>query len=50
MFHGRTMHILFHEQAICGRNTKWKKTHLTSMDNTVMWLYYFLVGSEKLSL
>ena len=23
--HGRTMHILFHKQAVYERNTKWKK-------------------------
>ena len=40
----RIMHILFHKQAFCWRDTKWKKAYLTSMSN--MWLYHSWAGTR----
>ena len=31
MSDGRIIHILFHEQAVCKRGTKWKKIYLMSI-------------------
>ena len=44
------LYTLFHEQAVCGRCTKWKKTYLINMSNIAMWLNHFLAGSEITSL
>ena len=42
--------MLFHEQAVYGRSTKWKKDYLMSVGNIAMWLYHFLAGPETVSL
>ena len=45
----KTMHILFHEQMVCRRGTKWKNAYLMSVVYIDMWLYHLLVGSERRS-
>ena len=45
MSQSRTIHILFHEQAVCGRDTKWEKADLMSVNYIVMWLYQSQVES-----
>ena len=41
------MHILFHEQAVCARNTKMeKKTYLIRKRKTALWFYHSLAGSK----
>ena len=42
------MHILYHEQAVCGRGKKkkWKKAYLMRESTIAMWLYHSLADSE----
>ena len=44
------MHILFHEQAVYGRDTNWKKVYLMSEGNIAMWLNYFMAASNTMFL
>ena len=43
------MHILFQEQAVYGKSTKWKKAYLTGMSNIATCFYHPLTGSETMS-
>ena len=52
MHHGRIIHILFHEQAVCRRrhkNEEKKRAYLMSEGNIAMWFYHSLAGSETMS-
>ena len=46
----KTIPILIHEHAVYERDTKWKKTYLTSIDNITMWLYRSLAELNTTSL
>ena len=34
----KNIHILFYEQTVCKRGTKWKKAYLISIGNIATWL------------
>ena len=34
--HNWIMHTLFHEQAVCGRDTKWEKAYLISLSHVAL--------------
>ena len=46
----RTIHILFNEQAICRRGTKFQKACFISVGCVAMWHYYSLAESKTMSL
>ena len=49
VFHGRIIHVSFHEHSVNRRSTKWKKK-LTCVTDIDMWLHQFLAWSETMSL
>ena len=44
------LYILFHEQVVYRRGTKWEKAYLTSLCTIAMWLYHSLALSKTTSL
>ena len=50
MSHGKIMHILFDQQAVCGRIVKGKKAYLCSEGNIAICLYHSSTGLETTSL
>ena len=42
--------MLFHEQAVCRRGTKWKKSYKTNVDNRAMCIARSQAVSEIMSL
>ena len=42
----KTIHILYYEQTVCRRGTKWNKTYLTNINNINMRFYLSMTGSH----